>query len=83
MVHFDDNAGTDGARRMMLLGYLLGNQHAPIDAEGSAVYAPLLTSSEAARRMLADLGVVGDVASVAMAGKGWSRTSGSHDEHHH
>ena len=83
VVHFDDNAGTDGARRMMLLGYLLGNQHAPIDAEGSAVYAPLLTSSEAARRMLADLGVVGDVASVAMAGKGWSRTSGSHDEHHH
>ncbi|WP_425004701.1 urease accessory protein UreE [Mycolicibacterium sp. S3B2] len=83
VVRFGDNHGTDGARRMMLLGYLLGNQHAPIDVGGSAVFAPLLTSSKAARRMLADLGVVGEVASVAMAGNGWSRTSGSHDDHHH
>src|SRR5690606_33656865 len=30
-VSFDDNCGADGARRMLLLGYLLGNQHAPID----------------------------------------------------
>lgn len=83
VVRFDDNAGVDGARRMMLLGYLLGNQHAPIDIEGPAVSAPLMTSPEAAHRMLADLGVHGDVTSVAMAGNGWTRTSGSHDGHHH
>lgn len=83
VVGFADNAGSDGARRMLMLGYLLGNQHAPIDVGESAMCAPLLTSSEAARRVLDDLGVVGVVTSTAMAGNGWSRTSGSHHDHHH
>lgn len=81
---FDDHADPDGARRMLLLGYLLGNQHAPIDVSDSGVAAPLFTSEQAAAALLAELGVIGSVAPVPLAATGWSRTSAStHAGHHH
>ncbi|PEG35744.1 urease accessory protein UreE [Mycolicibacterium agri] len=83
-VRFDDNCGADGARRMLLLGYLLGNQHAPIDVGHDRVAAPLFTSESTARRMLAELQITADVRPVAMATHGWSRTSAdAHAGHHH
>ncbi|MGB3354460.1 MAG: urease accessory protein UreE [Mycobacterium sp.] len=83
-VRFDDNDGPEAARRMLLLGYLLGNQHAPIDVGGDALAAPLFTSAQAARQMLTELGVTGDVGSAVMATDGWSRTSAeTHAGHHH
>ncbi|KWX57270.1 hypothetical protein [Mycobacterium sp. NAZ190054] len=83
-VRFDDNAGAAGARRMMLLGYLLGNQHAPIDVDEDRVAAPLFTSAQAARELLTGLGVAGAVTAVPLARGGWSRTSSdSHAGHHH
>jgi len=83
-VRFDENCGPDGARRMLLLGYLLGNQHAPIDVDGHRVAAPLFTSAQAARQLLAELQIDGDVRPVAMARHGWARTSAdAHAGHHH
>lgn len=83
-VRFEDNAGMDGARRMLLLGYLLGNQHAPIDVGHDALAAPLFTSPAAATQLLAELGVTGAVRPVPMATDGWSRTSAdTHAGHHH
>lgn len=83
VAQFADNSGIEGARRMLLLGYLLGNQHAPVDIGASGVAAPLFTSPDAARRMLADLGVIGDITSVSLAAHGWSRTSADSDHGHH
>ncbi|MCG7593227.1 urease accessory protein UreE [Mycobacterium sp. PSTR-4-N] len=81
---FDDHADAAGARRMLLLGYLLGNQHAPIDVSDSDVAAPLFTSEQAAAELLTDLGIIGTVAPVPLAPLGWSRTSSStHAGHHH
>ena len=80
---FDDHADSDGARRMLLLGYLLGNQHAPIDVSGSSVAAPLFTSEKAAAELLAELGIIGTVAPVPLAALGWSRTSSSTRAGHH
>ncbi|CAN3130789.1 Urease accessory protein UreE [Mycobacterium sp. smrl_JER01] len=81
---FDDNPGAEGARRMLMLGYLLGNQHAPIDVSDDAVAAPLFTSAQAAAELLAELGLTGTVAPVPLAVDGWSRTSaGDHVGHHH
>jgi urease accessory protein len=73
-VRFDQN----DPRSMLLLGYVLGNQHAPIDVDADAVAAPLFTSAHAAEHLLADLGVVGKAADVPLAPRGWSRTSGEH-----
>lgn len=81
-VRFDENCGVDGARRMLLLGYLLGNQHAPIDVDHGALAAPLFTSSAAATQMLANLGVAGAVADIPLALRGWTRTSGDHHHAH-
>lgn len=81
-VRFGDNTGITGARQLMLLGYVLGNQHAPIDVGDFALAAPLFTSAEAARALLAELGIAGDVTAVAMAATGWSRTSGGHHADH-
>lgn len=84
-VRFADNT----ARAMLLLGHTLGNQHAPIDVEQDALTAPLFTSADAARQMLAGLGVIGEVTEHAMAAGGWSATSSdhhaghSHAAHHH
>ncbi|BBY75412.1 hypothetical protein MPRF_23110 [Mycolicibacterium parafortuitum] len=83
-VRFADNDGVAGARRMLLLGYLLGNQHAPIDVESGSVAAPLFTSAHAAKELLDELGVLGDVTRQPLARNGWSRTSSdSHVGHHH
>jgi urease accessory protein len=73
-VRFDQNS----ARGMLLLGYVLGNQHAPVDVDADTLAAPLFTSAHAAEHLLADLGVVGKVADVPLARAGWSRTSGAH-----
>lgn len=73
-VRFDQNS----QRSMLLLGYVLGNQHAPIDVDHDTLSAPLFTSAHAAEHLLADLGVVGKVADVPLARTGWSRTSAAH-----
>jgi len=82
-VRFAHNTGVDGARRLLVLGYLLGNQHAPIDLTGDAIAAPLFTSAEAARALLADLGIDGTVGDVPLAPAGWARTSGDQTNGHH
>jgi len=78
-VRFADNT----ARTMLLLGHLLGNQHAPVDVDVDALTVPLFTSAAAAREMLAELGVVGEVVDTAMAGAGWAATSADHHAGHH
>lgn len=78
-VRFADNTG----QALLLLGHLLGNQHAPIDVDEDAVTVPLFTSADAARQMLADLGVVGRVHDAALAPSGWARTSADHHAGHH
>lgn len=79
-VRFADNSG----RALLILGHLLGNQHAPVDVDEEGVTVPLFTSADAARQLLADLGVVGEVGDVVMARKRWSRTSAdNHAGHHH
>ncbi|MGW0163465.1 urease accessory protein UreE [Mycobacterium sp. NPDC003323] len=79
-VRFADNT----PRAMLLLGHLLGNQHAPIDVDDDAVTVPLFTSAEAARVMLSGIGVIGEVTEMALAGHGWARTSADdHAGHHH
>lgn len=71
-------------QRMLMLGYVLGNQHAPIDIGEQAMAAPLLTSAHAAKKLMSDLGVMGQVTAMALARDGWSRTSSdSHAGHHH
>lgn len=78
-VRFADNT----ARAMLLLGHLLGNQHAPVDVDQDTLTAPLFTSAGAAREMLAGLGVIGEVTETAMAADGWSATSADHHAGHH
>ena len=77
-VRFDQNS----QRSMLLLGYVLGNQHAPIDLDHDTLSAPLFTSAHAAEHLLADLGVVGKVADVPLARAGWARTSADHHSGH-
>lgn len=81
-VRFDRNSDAHGARSMLLLGYALGNQHAPIDVDHDTLAAPLFTSVAAAQRMLADLGVEGLVTETRLAVDGWSRTSGDQSAAH-
>ncbi|MGU3652361.1 urease accessory protein UreE [Mycolicibacterium sp. A43C] len=79
-VRFADNT----ARAMLMFGHLLGNQHAPVDVDDDGVTVPLFTSADAARDMLATMGVVGEVTDLALAGHGWARTSADdHAGHHH
>lgn len=78
---FADNPGADGTRRLLLLGYTLGNQHAPLDVTAARVATPLMTSPAAAETMLRAMHVVGLVTTVALAPHGWSNTSADH--HHH
>ena len=73
-------------RAVVLLGYLLGNQHAPVEIVGTRLRAPLLTGPDTARRALADLGLPPEdvtVGEVPLAAHGWSRTSAEHREGHH
>ncbi|MGW0036335.1 urease accessory protein UreE [Gordonia sp. NPDC003376] len=83
VVDFADNAGEDGARRMLLLGYLLGNQHAPLDVTADRVATPLMTSVSAAEEVLASLEIAGRVGPAALARRGWSNTSADHHGHSH
>jgi urease accessory protein len=78
---FADNPGNDGIRRLLLLGYTLGNQHAPLDVTSTRVATPLMTSPAAAETMLRSLHVVGHVTTVALAPHGWSNTSADHHYH--
>ncbi|MDF2824599.1 MAG: ureE2 [Mycobacterium sp.] len=81
-VEFAANVGA--IRQLVLLGYVLGNQHAPIEIDDDGLTAPLFTSADAAESMLADMGVIGEVAAVALAADGWSRTSAEdHAGHRH
>lgn len=82
VVEFADNTGPDAVRRALLLGYLLGNQHAPLDVTAARVATPMMTGAETARRTLRDLGLVGDVRPVPLACHGWSNTSADHHHEH-
>jgi urease accessory protein len=75
-------SGRDDVRRALLLGYQLGNQHAPLEITDTEVRAPLMTGADTARRALADLGLVGRVVDVPLAAHGWSTTSSDHHEGH-
>ncbi|NDK90078.1 urease accessory protein UreE [Gordonia desulfuricans] len=83
VVDFADNGGSDGARRMLLLGYLLGNQHAPLDVTADRVATPLMTSVGAAEEIVASLEITGRVEPAALARHGWSNTSADHHSHSH
>lgn len=81
-VRFADNT----PRAMLLLGHRLGNQHAPVDVDADTLTVPLFTSAAAAREMLAELDIIGEVTEMAMAADGWSATSADHhsaDQHSH
>ncbi|OBC07904.1 urease accessory protein UreE [Gordonia sp. 852002-50816_SCH5313054-c] len=81
-VDFAANAGPDGARRLLLLGYLLGNQHAPLDVTASRLATPLMTSAAAANEVLASLHIEGEVTDVVLAAHGWTNTSSDHHGAH-
>lgn len=81
-VDFASNAGSEGARRMLLLGYLLGNQHAPLDVTAERVATPLMTTAGTALDTLAELCIVGDVTNTPLARHGWSNTSADHHHSH-
>jgi urease accessory protein len=74
-VPFADNASAEGVRRALLLGYMLGNQHAPLEVSASEVRTPLLTSESTARQVLSELGLTGEVRAVELAARGWTNTS--------
>ncbi|TYQ02051.1 UNVERIFIED_ORG: urease accessory protein [Gordonia westfalica J30] len=82
VVRFDENTGTDAAARLVRLGYVLGNAHAPIEYTGETLRTPLFTSVSGAKDLLSDVGVVGRVEPVPLASHGWSSTSADHREHH-
>lgn len=77
-IRFADNTG----RALLILGHVLGNQHAPVEVDEEGLTAPLFTSAHAAHHLLADLGVVGEVGDVVMARNGWSRTSADNNAGH-
>ena len=82
VVQFADNVGADAVRRAMLLGYLLGNQHAPLDVTAERVATPLMTSPETAEATLKALHITGQVSQVELARNGWSNTSADHHHGH-
>jgi len=75
---FADNSGPDAVRRALLLGYLLGNQHAPLEVSATELRTPLLTGPGTARKLLEDLHLHGRVEAVALAAQGWTSTSADH-----
>ncbi|BBG02653.1 MULTISPECIES: hypothetical protein [Pseudonocardia] len=75
---------SEAIRAALLLGYALGNQHAPLELTPDDVRAPLLTGPDTARRTLAELGLRGSVHETPLAAHGWTTTSGEHrDAHRH
>lgn len=82
VLDFEANAGHDGVRRALLLGYLLGNQHAPLEVSHDQLRTPLMTGRETALATLRQLGLTGDVREVELAARGWTNTSADHHEGH-
>ncbi|GAA3508856.1 urease accessory protein UreE [Dietzia aurantiaca] len=82
VVDFADNTGTDAVRRALILGYVLGNQHAPLDVSVDRMRTPLMTGPETAEQMLRDLHLVGRVDRVPLAARGWTNTSADHHHSH-
>lgn len=79
---FADNVGVDAVRRALVFGYILGNQHAPLEVSADQLRTPLMTSAEAAEQMLRNLHLNGRVDTVALAAKGWTNTSADHHHSH-
>ncbi|MGF0224846.1 urease accessory protein UreE [Dietzia natronolimnaea] len=82
VVDFADNVGVDAVRRALVFGYVLGNQHAPLEVSADQLRTPLMTSSDAAEQMLRDLQLSGRVDAVALAAHGWTNTSADHHHSH-
>ncbi|MDX2356081.1 urease accessory protein UreE [Dietzia sp. PP-33] len=82
VVEFADNVGVDAVRRALVFGYILGNQHAPLEVSADEVRTPLMTSADTAEQMLRDLHLHGRVDSVALAAHGWTNTSADHHHSH-
>jgi urease accessory protein len=80
VLEFAQNSGIDTFRRALLLGYLLGNQHAPLQLTPTELRTPLMTAPDVARQVLADLEVRGSVTRVPLAEHGWTTTSADHHE---
>jgi urease accessory protein len=83
VVDFADNTGPDAVRRALLLGYLLGNQHAPLEVSAERIKTPLMTGAETAEQTLRNLHLNGRVERVELAPRGWSNTSSDHHGHSH
>ncbi|MCW3469212.1 urease accessory protein UreE [Rhodococcus pyridinivorans] len=80
VMDFADNVGVDAIRRALVFGYILGNQHAPLEVSAEQLRTPLMTSAHAAEQMLRDLHLNARVDAVALAAHGWTNTSA---DHHH
>lgn len=81
VLEFAANAGADGVRGALLLGYWLGNQHAPLEVTDTELRTPLFTGERTARETFTRFGLTGDVRPVELAAGGWTATSADH--HHH
>lgn len=83
VVTFAEDINVEGIQRALLLGYLLGNQHAPLEISAGELRTPLMTSESAARAMLDGLGLTGEISAVELAAHGWTNTSaGQHRGSH-
>lgn len=82
VVDFADNVGVDAVRRALVFGYVLGNQHAPLEVSADQLRTPLMTSAATAEEMLRSLRLNGRVDTVALAANGWTNTSADHHHSH-
>ena len=82
VLDFADNSGVDGVRGALLLGYWLGNQHAPLEVSEKELRTPLFTGPGTARDTLSRMGLDGDVRRVQLAARGWTNTSADHHHGH-
>ncbi|PAY24230.1 urease accessory protein UreE [Dietzia natronolimnaea] len=82
VMDFADNVGVDAVRRALVFGYILGNQHAPLEVSAQQVRTPLMTSAGTAEEMLRSLHLNGRVEAVALAANGWTNTSSDHRHSH-
>ncbi|WP_422744168.1 urease accessory protein UreE [Mycobacterium sp. WMMD1722] len=82
VVDFAENAGVDGVRGALLLGYWLGNQHAPLEVSEKQLRTPLFTGPATARDTLERMGLTGVVGRVRLAAHGWTNTSADHHHDH-
>ncbi|MBO0681012.1 urease accessory protein UreE [Mycolicibacterium sp. S2-37] len=82
VVDFAENAGVDGVRGALLLGYWLGNQHAPLEVSEMQLRTPLFTGPATARETLERMGINGTVGRTALATQGWTNTSADHHHGH-